>query len=72
MTARDVQRAFRAPTPLEGLSDAADENTDALMCIALTRHSPSRTPLSLTHASTSPVMLTNARRDGTLNHSSLR
>ena len=36
--------------------------TLAVMCIALTSTRPSRTPLSRIAASTSGVMLTNARR----------
>src|SRR5271170_1441073 len=39
--------------------------TDAVMCIALTRQSPSRTWLSLTAFSTSPVMFTKSIRSGT-------
>src|ERR1700683_2913444 len=39
--------------------------TDAVMCIALTRQSPSRTRLSLTAFSTSPVMFTKSIRSGT-------
>src|SRR5262245_31369493 len=37
------------------------------MCMALTRHSPSRTPLFPTAASTSRVMFRNAMRAGRLN-----
>ena len=47
-------------------------NTLAVMCIAFTRHSPSRMPLSASAASTSGVMFTNSIRAGRLNHSSLR
>src|SRR5512143_2260989 len=47
-------------------------NTDAVICIAFTRQRPSHTPLIRTHSSTSGVMLTNPRRAGTLNQSSLR
>src|SRR5687767_13404274 len=41
--------------------------TDAVMCMALTRHKPSRTPLWLTSSSTFGVMLMNPRRPGTSN-----
>src|SRR6185436_699592 len=46
--------------------------TDAVICIALTRQSPSLMPLSRRHSSTCGVMFRYARRPGTLNHSSLR
>src|SRR4051794_17677987 len=39
--------------------------TLAVMCIALTRQRPSRTPLALSTRSTSGVMFTNPRRPGT-------
>src|SRR6267378_866277 len=41
-------------------------NTEAVMCMALTRHSPSLTPLSRAHSSTWPVMFTNSIRAGIL------
>src|SRR5688572_29376970 len=41
--------------------------TDAVMCMALTRQSPSRTPLCLTSASIFGVMLMKPRRSGTSN-----
>ena len=47
-------------------------NTDAVMCIALTSTSPSRTPLSATQRSTSRVMFSKPTRAGISNHSSLR
>src|SRR5579875_828219 len=46
--------------------------TEDVMCMALTRTSPSVTPLSRTHASTSGVMLMKATRSGVWNQSSLR
>ena len=39
--------------------------TEAVMCMALTRHIPSRTPLSATAFSTSLVMFTKSMRAGT-------
>src|SRR5271157_5774933 len=42
--------------------------TDAVMCMALTRQSPSWTPLLRTRSSTVPVIFTNPRRFGTSNH----
>src|SRR5208282_640481 len=39
--------------------------TEAVMCIALTRQSPSRTRLSFTAFSTSPVIFTKSIRSGT-------
>ena len=42
-------------------------NTLAVMCMAFTRHSPSRTPHSRTASSTSAVIFTNPMRSGTLN-----
>src|SRR5579884_482945 len=42
--------------------------TDAVMCMAFTRQSPSVTPLLRTSSSTLPVMFTNPRRLGTSNH----
>src|SRR5690349_1804742 len=47
-------------------------NTLAVMCIALTRHSPSRTPLRCTAASTSGVIFTKSIRAGMLNFNSSR
>jgi len=41
--------------------------TDAVMCMALTRHRPSRTPLWLTSSSIFGVMLMNPRRPGISN-----
>src|SRR5436190_8482636 len=41
--------------------------TDAVMCIAFTRHRPSLTPLFSTSLSTVPEMLTNPTRFGTSN-----
>ena len=46
--------------------------TEAVMCMALTSASPSLTPLSFSAASTSGVMLMNARRVAVSNHNSLR
>src|SRR5512139_2642984 len=46
--------------------------TLAVMCIAFTRQSPSRTPLSFTAASTCGVMLTKSILAGTLNVRVLR
>src|SRR5579863_10630362 len=43
-------------------------NTDAVMCIAFTRQSPSCTPLFRTSSSTVSVMFTNPTRPGTSNH----
>ena len=42
------------------------------MCLVLTKTSPSLTLLALRHSFTSGVILMNARRVGTSNHSSLR
>src|SRR5688572_9019479 len=42
--------------------------TDAVMCMALTRHSPSWTWLFLTRASMVLVTLTKPTRSGTSNH----
>src|SRR5438067_3190935 len=47
-------------------------NTLAVMCIALTRHKPSRTPLRWTAAATSGVIFTKSIRAGMLNFSSSR
>src|SRR5438552_1837065 len=41
-------------------------NTDAVMCIAFTRHRPSCTPLFRTHSSTCGVMFTKSMRAGML------
>src|SRR5579862_7856728 len=46
--------------------------TDAVMCMAFTRHRPSRTPLLRTRSSIVRVMFTNPRRFGTSNHNSSR
>ena len=46
--------------------------TEAVMCIALTKQSPSFTPLSRTHSSTWRVMFTNAILSGISNSSTLR
>src|SRR5271168_3387911 len=43
-------------------------NTDAEICMALTRQSPSTTPLFRTSFSTASVILTKPRRPGTSNH----
>src|SRR5258706_9119516 len=43
--------------------------TLAVMCMALTRHNPSCTPLFRTRAATVPVMFTKPRRPGTSNQS---
>jgi hypothetical protein len=40
-----------------------------VICMALTRQRPSRTPLFATNASTVEVIFTNPRRSGTSNHS---
>src|SRR5882762_10412721 len=42
-------------------------NTEAVMCMALTRQRPSFTPLWATRSSTAPVMLRKPRRCGTSN-----
>src|SRR4030095_89881 len=47
-------------------------NTLAVMCIALTRHSPSFTPLRFTAASTCGVIFTKSIRAGMLNVNSSR
>src|SRR5882762_10408841 len=47
-------------------------NTAAVMCIAFTKHSPSRTPLLMTRSSTVFVIFTNPRRFGISNQSSSR
>src|SRR6185436_7946804 len=44
-------------------------NTDAVMCIAFTRHNPSCTALFRTRSATVEVMFTNPRRFGTSNQS---
>lgn len=46
--------------------------TEAVMCMALTRQSPSFTPLSRTQRSTSGVMLIKSMRSGMSNQSSFR
>jgi hypothetical protein len=47
-------------------------NTEEVMCILLTRHSPSRISLSCNASSTCCVIFTNPTRAGRLNQSSLR
>ena len=47
------------------------DDTEAVICIALTRHIPSRIPLSLNASSISWVMLTKSIRAGTSIQSSL-
>src|SRR5512137_1655150 len=47
-------------------------NTEAVMCMALTRQSPSRIPLVATASSTCPVMLMKARRAGVVKVSTSR
>src|SRR5262245_18042259 len=46
--------------------------TEAVMCMAFTRHRPSRTPLSRTALSTASVMFSNPTRSGTWKVSVLR
>lgn len=55
-----------------GAAGLAVEAVLSLMCIALTRASPSRMPLARSHSATCGVMLTNCRRRGISNKSSLR